>query len=208
MITAPTRKDQIYSAAEQLFSQRGYHATTIREIAALLQLEGGSLYSHISGKQDLLYEIVLRASARFRQAARETAEAERTAGDRLRMFMRRHLAIVAESTARAAVYFHEWRHLDAEHRATIMRHRDEYEDYLRRIIRAGIDDGEFAATDPRLVARQVLSLLNWTYQWYRQDGPLAAEELADHFYETLMCGLAPRDDRATAVEQEGAACTD
>src|SRR4051794_13668252 len=114
MIAAPTRKDQIYTAAEQLFSQRGYHATTMREIAALLQLEGGSLYSHISGKQDLLYEIVLRASACFRQSGRETYEAGGTARERLRLFMRRHLVIVAESTARAAVYFHEWRHLDAE----------------------------------------------------------------------------------------------
>ena len=187
-----TRKDQIYAVAEELFSRRGYHATTIREIARELQIEGGSLYSHISGKQDVLYEIVLRASEQFRRAAREVIDAGGSAREQLRSLMRRHLAIVAQSTARAAVYFHEWRHLDPDQRMAIKAHRDEYESYVRQIIRAGIAGGEFAPVDERLAGLQVLSLLNWTYQWYRPDGALTAEELADHFYELAMCGLEPR----------------
>jgi hypothetical protein len=73
-----------------------------------------------------------------------------------------------------------------------MLHRNEYEEYLRQIIREGIESGEFAAGDERLIARHVLSLLNWTYQWFRQDGQMTADDLADHFYETLMRGLEPR----------------
>src|SRR5687768_8053631 len=92
-----TRKDQIYEVAERLFSERGYHATTIREIARELRIEGGSLYSHISGKQDLLYEIVVRGSEQFLRAAREVLAGGGPAREQLRELMRRHLAIMAES---------------------------------------------------------------------------------------------------------------
>jgi AcrR family transcriptional regulator len=192
MLQAPTRKDQIYSTAEQLFSRQGYHATTMREIARELQLEGGSLYSHISSKHDLLYQIVLRGSGQFLRAAREVTEAGGPAREQLRALMRRHLAIVAESTARAAVYFHEWRHLEPEQRAVVLRHRDEYEGYIRQIIRDGITSGEFATADERLAGLHILSLLNWTYQWYKPGGALTAEDVADRFYEMAMCGLEPR----------------
>ena len=193
MSQAPaSRKDQITEAAERMFSERGYHATTMRELARAIQLEGGSLYTHISSKHDLLYAIVVRGSQLFLEAARAVTLAGGPARSQLRALMRRHLAIVAESVDRAVVYFHEWRHLEPPQQAEITRHRDEYEGYLRRIIRAGIDQGEFAAGDERLISLQVLSLLNWTYQWFRPDGSLSAEELADRFFEQVMCGLEPR----------------
>ncbi len=189
-----TRKDQIYSTAASLFSRQGYHATTMREIARALEIEGGSLYSHINGKQELLYGIVLRASEQFRWAAREAVEAGSTPVEQLRELMRRHLAIVAESTPRAGVYFHEWRHLSAEQQATIKHHRDEYEHSVRAIIRAGMESGEFIAVDERLAGLEVLSLLNWSYQWYRPGGEWSADELADRFFDLVMCGLRPRAD--------------
>jgi TetR/AcrR family transcriptional regulator, cholesterol catabolism regulator len=187
-----TRKDQIYSSAARLFSERGYHATTVREIARDLQIEGGSLYSHISSKQELLYEIVLRASERFLTMAREVRAGGGTAREQLRILMQRHLQIVAESVPLAAVYFHEWRHLEPEQQATIKAHRDAYESAVRAIVRAGVDRGEFEQVDERLATLQVLSMLNWSYQWYRADGTLTASEIADRFFDLVMCGLEPR----------------
>jgi AcrR family transcriptional regulator len=199
------RKNQIYVVAERLFSERGYHATTVRDIARELQIEGGSLYTHISGKQHLLYDIVLRASEQFLLLGREVTGSGGTAREQLRMFMQRHLAIIAASTDRAAVYFHEWRHLNAAQQATITAHRDEYEGYLRQIVRRGMAGGEFAAGDERLVSVHILSLLNWTYQWYRADGALNASELADRFFEQVMCGLEPRhgEQRSAGTEEQG-----
>src|SRR3954452_8749401 len=151
MIDTPTRKDQIYEVAERLFSERGYHATTMREIARELEIEGSSLYSHISGKPELLYAIVLRGSEQFLQAARATFDSAGSAPARLRELMRRHLAIMAESTPRAIVHFHEWHHLEPEHQATIRARRDQYESYVRQIIHDGVIAGEFALHDERLV---------------------------------------------------------
>jgi len=187
-----TRKDQILDVAERLFSERGYHATTIREIARELEIEGGSLYSHISGKQDLLYQIVLRGSTQFLRAAQATLAEGGPARHQLLRFMRRHLAIVAESAPRAIVHFHEWRHLAAEHQAEIRARRDEYERILRQIICAGVASGEFTAADERLVGLHVLSLLNWTYQWYAPGGTWSADDLAQQFFDLLMRGLGSR----------------
>ena len=192
MIDIPTRKDQIYEVAERLFSERGYHATTMREIARELAIEGGSLYSHISGKQELLYAIVLRGSEQFLQSARDTIAAAGSARVRLRELMRRHLAIMAQSTPRAIVHFHEWRHLEPERQATIRARRDQYESYVRQIIRDGVVAGEFAPHDERLVGLYVLSLLNWTYQWYAPGGTWNAHELADQFFGLLTRGLESR----------------
>ena len=192
MLEQSNRKGQIYEVAERLFSERGYHATTIREIARELQIEGGSLYSHISGKQELLYEIVLRGSEQFLALAREIGAAPGPARERLRELMRRHLAIMAASTPRAVVHFHEWRHLEPELQDIIQARRDEYEGHVRRIIRAGVVAGEFAPGDERLIGLHVLSLLNWTYQWYSPGGTWNAHELADQFFELLMRGLEPR----------------
>lgn len=186
-----SRKDQILDAAERLFSERGYHAATIREIARALQIEGGSLYSHISGKHELLYQVVLRGSEQFLRAARAARAEGGSPPEQLLRLMRSHLAIVAESRPRAVVHFHEWRHLEAEEQAAIRARRDEYEGHLRAIVRAGLASGEFVG-DERAISLQVLSLLNWTYQWYQPGGTWNADELAERFFHTLMRGIAPR----------------
>lgn len=186
------RKNQITRAAEQLFSQRGYHATTVREIAAALDLEGGSLYGHISGKYELLYTIVFDASEQFRTAAAEVRASGAPPQEQLHQLMRRHVAIVTESPHRAVVYHHEWRHLEAPHLNLLKDHRDEYEQAFRQIIRDGIAKGVFQAQDERLASVSILSLLNWLYQWYQPNGPLDADKLTDYFYELVMQGLSPR----------------
>ena len=192
MIETQPRKTQIARTAEQLFSKRGYHATTMREIAAALNLEGGSLYGHISGKYELLYTIVLDASDQFRSAAREVLNMDITPPEQLRLLMRQHVAIVAGGLDRAVVYHHEWRHLTDEHLAVLKTHRDEYEQAFRKIIQAGVAEGSFVVEDERLASISILSLLNWTYQWFQTGGPLDATKLADYFYKTIMLGLSPR----------------
>ncbi|NJM06481.1 TetR/AcrR family transcriptional regulator [Candidatus Gracilibacteria bacterium] len=186
------RRAQINQVAEQLFSRKGYHATTMREIARALAIEGGSLYSHIASKQVLLFELVLACAEEFRRTAQAVIAEGGSARDQLRRFMRQHVAVIAASIDRAAVYFHEWRHLDTGQQAVIRQQRDEYDEFLRAILRSGIASGEFAAMDEKLVSLQILSQLNWSYQWYRPEGPLNSEDLAEAFFEIVMRGLEPR----------------
>ena len=111
------RREAMLEAAIALFSEKGYHATTVREIAQAVGILPGSLYAHMAAKEDLLYEAVVQAWERFRKAVAPIAASPGHAGERLRRAMAAHIRVVAESPAAATVFLHEWRALSSERRA-------------------------------------------------------------------------------------------
>jgi TetR/AcrR family transcriptional regulator, cholesterol catabolism regulator len=186
------RKEQIYSTARSLFSERGYHATTVRDIARELNMQGGSLYAHIESKEDVLWEIVNRAAEQFLGAVEPIVGSSRTPAEKLREMVRAHVLVVADNLADATIFLHEWKFLGEERRETIAARRDRYEHLYRRVVEEGIKSGAFAPTDPKMAALMVLSTVNWLPQWYRASGPLSPAEVADRFSELILRGLEPR----------------
>jgi AcrR family transcriptional regulator len=186
------RKEQIYSTARSLFSERGYHATTVRDIARELNMQGGSLYAHIVSKEDVLWELVNRAAGQFLRAVEPVAASGSAPADKLREMVRAHLRLVAANLGDATVFLHEWKFLGDERRATVAALRDRYENLYRGVIEEGIRSGEFAHADPKMAAMLVLSSVNWVPQWYNPSGPLSPEEVADRFVELILRGLEPR----------------
>ena len=117
--TLDTRKEQIYRAASALFSERGYRATSIRDIARELDLQGGSLYAHISSKEDVLWEIIARVAESFYAAVRPIAESDAPTSERLRAMIHAHVDVVVNELARSAVFFQDWRHLSEPRRSEV-----------------------------------------------------------------------------------------
>ena len=187
-----TRRKQIYTTAGALFSRRGYAATSVRDIARELDLQGGSLYAHIASKEDVLWGIVSDAAERFLATARPLAASDRPAAERLGGMIRAHIGVVAGQLEHATVFLQDWKFLSPDRRETIAALRDEYEGLFRATIADGIAAGSFAPTDPKLAAMLVLSALNGIAGWYRPDGGLSAGEVAEHFAETLLHGLIGR----------------
>lgn len=183
------RKEQIVQTAGSMFSRQGYHATTMRDIARELNMQGGSLYAHIESKEDVLWAIVAPAAAQFLAAVRPLAALPLPAGTRLRRMLAAHVDVVTRNLDHATVFFHEWRFLSPPRRARIAAQRDEYEALFRRVIQDGIDAGEFPGADARMGALLVLSAGNWLYQWFRPDGALSAEAIAAQLAELLVAGL-------------------
>jgi AcrR family transcriptional regulator len=183
------RKEQIVQTAGAMFSRQGYHATTMRDIARELNMQGGSLYAHIESKEDVLWEIVERAAGEFLAAVRPLADLPLPAEVRLRRMLAAHVGVVARNLDNATVFFHEWRFLSAGRRAQIAAQRDAYEALFRRVIQEGIAAGEFPGADARLGALLALSAGNWLYQWFRPDGPLSAEAVAGQMADMIVAGL-------------------
>lgn len=184
------RKEQIYSTARTLFSERGYPATTVRDIARGLNMQAGSLYAHIGSKEDVLWEIVERAAAQFMQAVSPIAESSLPASEKLREMVRAHVQVVADNLDNATIFLHEWKFLGAERRAQVGEQRDLYEGLYRGVIEEGVRSGDFGAgTDPKMAAVLVLSSVNWLPQWYNPSGPLSPAEVADRFSEIVLRGL-------------------
>lgn len=188
----PARRRAIENVASGLFRERGYAATTVRDIARELDLQGASLYAHVSSKAEVLWSIVDRAAGMFEQAAEQAlAHVPASAGavDRIAALVRAHVAVVAADPELAAVFVHEWRHLAGERRAAILARRDAYEQRLRRLIEAGIADGDLLPTDPAVAAAFILTALNGIPVWYRRAGRLTADRLADHYADLAVRAL-------------------
>jgi TetR/AcrR family transcriptional regulator, cholesterol catabolism regulator len=184
------RKEQIYSTARTLFSERGYPATTVRDIARELNMQAGSLYAHIGSKEDVLWEIVERAAAQFVGVVAPIALSEMSAPEKLRQMVRAHVQVVAENLDDAMIFLHEWKFLGQERRIRVSEQRDFYESLYRRVIEEGIHNGDFKKdTNPKMAAVLVLSSVNWIPQWYHRGGPLSPQQVADNFIETILTGL-------------------
>lgn len=186
---ADTRKEQIYRVASTLFSERGYRATSVRDIARELDLQGGSLYAHISSKEDVLWEIIVRVAESFFAAVEPIATSEGPVAERLRAMIHAHVGVVVNELARAVVFFQDWRQLSEPRKSEVLALRDGYEALFRETIAAGVANGEFAQRDPRLATIFVLTALNGIPGWFRADGDQRAEEIADELATLVINGL-------------------
>lgn len=193
MTTEIPRKQQIEDAASTLFRERGYAATSVRDIAQVLNLQGGSLYAHVASKEDVLWGIVLRAAERFNAEVGPLAASQAPASVKLRDMIRAHVGVVTSTQKDAAVFLHEWRFLSEERRLKIAGRRDDYERLFRRVIADGVANGDFINVEPRLTATAILSALNGIAIWYRSDGEQSAEDIADQHASLFLDGIANPD---------------
>ncbi|MFN8509335.1 MAG: TetR/AcrR family transcriptional regulator [Deinococcaceae bacterium] len=184
------RKGQIYAIASELFSNRGYHATSMRDLAAQLGMQGGSLYAHISSKEELLAEIVTQATEWFEQALRPLMQTTHSPEEKLFEALKAHIEVIATHLDAAKVFFHEWQHLGPEFYEKVALRRDAVEKVYRNLIQEGINQGAFRKDlDVKMATFLILSAANWTYIWYRSNGCLNAEEIARVYADMLLPGL-------------------
>ena len=185
------RKAEMIQAAARLFSERGYHGTSIQHLADALGLQKGSLYSHIGSKEELLFEVVNDGADRFLERGEAALSMEAFATVRLRRLLVSHVETAIEHLDAATVFLNEWRYLSEDRRAIVQTKRDRYESIVRQIVEEGIAAGEFRPdANVRFAARLVLSAGNWTYAWFKPGGELGPTEIGEKFADLLIRGLA------------------
>jgi TetR/AcrR family transcriptional regulator, cholesterol catabolism regulator len=190
VIERGARRADLVRAAARLFSERGYHGTSMQHLGDALGLLRGSLYAHIGSKEELLFEVVDEGAERFIARGEGAAALVGSAEDRLRAFLVRHVETAIEHLDAATVFLNEWRYLSAERRALIQAKRDRYEAMLTGIVAEGIASGEFREdADVRFATLLVLSAGNWVYEWYRPEGALGPSEIGRRFSELIVHGL-------------------
>ena len=183
------RRREIEDVASSLFREHGYAGTSVRDIARALDIQGASLYAHVTSKQDVLWSIIERTAGRFELAADEAGAAASAASPTARLvsLVRAHVGVVTDDIGRASVFVHEWRALTGERRSQMSRRRDAYERRFRTIIEDGAATGAFAGVDPTTAAAFILTALNGIGTWYRPTGRVSPAALADAY-----AGLALR----------------
>ncbi|MDQ3661205.1 MAG: TetR/AcrR family transcriptional regulator [Actinomycetota bacterium] len=188
------RRNELVGAAARLFSERGYHGTSMQDLGDALGLLRGSLYAHIGSKQDLLFDVVDQGARRFLERGRQALLLDAPFPQRLRDFLVGHVEVAIEQLDAGRVFLNEWRYLDDSLQQDIMAKRDAYEDMVRGILHDGVEAGEMRSdVDISLAARLVLSCGNWIYSWYRLDGELSPSAVGEAFADMIIGGLHQKE---------------
>ena len=180
----------ILKAAALIFQQKGYHATSMQDIAEAVDLKKGSLYHHVKGKQEILMELLNEALDMMVERLQSALSQEIPPSQKLRQAMRIYLSFLAENPSLSSVLLLEHRSLEPRLKKLHIPRRDRVDRIWRDIIAEGSASGEFNSPDPALTAKALLGVLNWTITWYREDGALAPAEIADQFADLFLEGLA------------------
>lgn len=180
---------ELRRVAARLFWEKGYSATTIRELAEYLGVQKASLYYHISGKEDLLHDICVESLGNIHGAVVEAIANEGDPLARVRAMIHAHVASMLDDREKHATMLTELKSLSPDRREAVVELRDEYERLAREIIseaqKAGVLRSDMSAKELQL---GLFNLLNWTIFWYRSDGDLAPEELAGKFESLFLDG--------------------
>lgn len=195
-------RETVIRAAGKLFARRGYHGTSMQDLGNELGLLKSSIYSHVASKEDLLLEVVGRAERLFNQSARKAIDAHTGEGARLRALISGHLQVILDHRDEASTFLNEARALDERYRATVIAARDGYEEVFRQVIGRGVSSGEFHdRVDPVVASIFILSILNAVGRWYRPDGRLGPERLAEEMWGFIGPGLLRRVPPTRSTDQ-------
>jgi AcrR family transcriptional regulator len=185
-----TSRQRIVTEAVRLFSEQGYAATTIRDIARGVGLLPGSLYAHIDDKEGLLVEIVEGGIDKFLAAIESVVDSPEPADVRLREAIKAHIRVIAENVDQTSVVFHQWKHLAPDRRADIVGKRNRYEEIFTRLIQDGVESHAFGQhVNPRITVLAVLGMLNWVPEWFSPQGPETADEVGERLADLVLSGL-------------------
>lgn len=183
------RKEQIVIVAKNMFREKGYMATSMRDLATEIGIEAASLYNHFASKEDILKTICFDIAEQFFTALDLVKDIEIPADEKLKSAIKGHIRVITQNLDAAAVFLYDWRFLTDPALTAFKNMRNRYEREFQRIVMTGIRQGIFKVTDVKLYCMSLFSAMNWIYQWYRPDGEMNPDELADKFSTMLLDGL-------------------
>ena len=172
-------RGRLLSAAAHLFRDKGFDRTTVRDIAASVGIQSGSIFHHFKTKEDILYavmeEVIHFNTARLRDAVAAVSSAQ----GQLRALIRAELQSIVGDTAEAmTVMVTEWRCLSEEKQRKALELRSIYEQLWLDALQALHEQGAFK-TDPFIMRRLLTGMTGWAPNWFDRDGSLTLDHLAD-----------------------------
>lgn len=188
-----TRKEEIIRVAARLFATKGYHATTLTEIAGELGITKPALYYHVRDKEDILREIVNRIMEPM-EAASRTGKSDLSPREKIKEIVKILVKFSAERRETTLIAFEEVKILPKRTRDAVRRRQKEVEQAMQEALKEGVESGEFKVTDTKVAAFAILGATNWVYRWYQTRGKLTPDTIAEQFIDFLENGYLKRPD--------------
>jgi AcrR family transcriptional regulator len=185
-------RDEILAAAAQIFGQKGFHATSMQDIAEAVNLQKASLYYHVSSKQEILVDILDRALDLFITNMQAVMASPLPPDEMLRQAMQTYMVTILQQRNLASVLLLEHRSLDPELHTRHIPRRDRFESLWRELIQHGLEAGCYYAVDPAMTARALLGVMNWVITWYSPQGKLTPDQISSQYADLFLNGLLRR----------------
>ncbi len=188
----PTTLEAIRKAGVRLIFERGYEAMSLRQLAAEVGIQAGSLYNHISTKQDLLFDLV---QDHINDLLRELDLALADKADpveQLRAFVAFHVTYHMTRKREVFIANSELRSLDAKNYDAVVALRGAYEQRLAQILSDGVSEGAFEVVDIQVATFAIIALLTGLCTWYRPGGRLTRDAIIAAHEKLVLSGVAPR----------------
>lgn len=189
-------EQSILDAAARLFRRQGFAATGLREIAAEAGILLGSVQYRFKSKELMLARLMERAVDNAMAAVRAAVETTRDPMERVRLGLGAHLRALLSGDDAVYVLLYDWRVLQGDARTAVVRLRDRYEAFWDGILFEAAGAGSLRAElDPRFLRLVGFGAINWVATWYRADGPMTPEQIADAIFQTMALGIASDNAR-------------
>jgi AcrR family transcriptional regulator len=197
-----TRFDEILSAAAELFYEKGYHATTMQDVADRVGMLKGSLYYYINSKEDLLYitldQVIKKGDDYFTQKV----ASEKDPVEKLRRAIEAEIEYVIRDQVTVGLFLHEFDTLSDLRRKRILARMRRFQDRYIKIIREGQAAGVFRELDPRLAVYGILGMCNWVYRWYRAELGFSLEQITSVFTNLILDGILLEGAKPKAISKK------
>lgn len=186
-VTDPaSAKGRVLAAAAKLFAEKGYASSTVRDLAAEIGIQSGSIFHHFKNKEEILYAVMSEVSAAMTDAMRARLAETESCEAQLRVLLHNELTFIHGPTGHAAkVLVNEWRALSPERQAEILRDRADYVDMWQTVAEAAWQS-DVVTVPADLLMPFVQGAIAWTVNWYDPDGPLGIEAVVDQLMALLI----------------------
>jgi len=185
------KREAVIRTAARAFNARGYHNTSLDDIAATLEVTKPTLYYYVENKEQLLFECFCAGLEPVRAAFRDARASDQSARARLHAVLLRYAQAIASEFGWCMVRAED-QDLSDDMRAHVKALKSEIDQGIRRLLREGVADGSIAECDPKMTAFALAGALNWIAHWYRDNQPQSAVQIAAAFVTLFENGLLPR----------------
>lgn len=182
------KREAVLRTAARIFNEKGFHATSLDEVAERLNVTKPTLYYYVDSKDEILFECVRTGLEMVRAGIDEVARTGGSAADKLVACMRAYARVVTMDFGACVIRVGE-DPLPPESRRKLRRLKAEIDREFRSLIASGVEDGSLAPCDPRIAAFTIAGALSWIGRWYRPDGPLGADEAIERCIAVLADGI-------------------
>jgi TetR/AcrR family transcriptional regulator, cholesterol catabolism regulator len=184
-----TRKEAIITKAASLFREKGFSATSMRDLAEHVGVEAASLYNHINSKAEILQEICFKVATRFIQHIDEVDSKDWNSIKKVEAILRFHIRQMIDNYEEVYVSDREWKHLTEPYLPNMQEQRRAYRQRMASVIQKGIDNNEIKQIDAPTAVLIMLHAISGIESWHRSKKKIPADALEHNMIVILIDGL-------------------